>query len=104
MKNLRLYRARAGLTQKDMSFKIGTSLNMITLLEKPDYISITKEKLEKIAEVLGCDVFELIGMENLKFRPQTDYQKILFIKTIVATLEDETDRKVLWDLLKTLEK
>ena len=104
MKNLRLYRARAGLTQKDMSVKIGPSLNMITLLEKPDYISITKEKLEKIAEVLGCDVFELIGMENLKFRPQTDYQKILVIQMIALTLEDETDRKVLWDLLKTLKK
>ena len=77
---------------------------MITLLEKPDYISITKEKLEKIAEVLGCDVFELIGMENLKFKPQTDYQKIRVIQTIALTLEDETDRKVLWDLLKTLGK
>ena len=65
---------------------------------------VTKEKLEKIAEVLGCDVFELIGMENLKFRPQTDYQKILVIQMIALTLEDETDRKVLWDLLKTLKK
>ena len=43
-------------------------------------------------------------MENLKFRPQTDYQKILVIQMIALTLEDETDKKVLWDLLKTLKK
>lgn len=100
MKNLKLYRARKGLSQREISQRVQVSVNMITLLEKPDYLSITTEKLNKIAEVLECDPFELIGNENLKFKPENDTQRVLFLKNFIADIEDEELRDNLWDCLK----
>lgn len=102
MKNLRLYRGRKGLSQKDLSSKIGTSVNMITLLEKADYLKLSEEKLIQIAEVLNCDPFELIGVENLKFKPANDEQRIIFLKNLISSFESEDLKEQLWALLKTL--
>ena len=59
MLNLRSMRIRKGITQVELSQKLGKSKNLIYLYES-GYISPPRSKLEKIATELGCEVKDII--------------------------------------------
>ena len=94
MKNrLKELRLNAGLTQKDLALRSGTSQAQIDRLEKGTR-RMTPEWLERLAPTLGCDPLELLGQQTtlsdldnqlLKlFRSLSNEQKQALIATLKA--------------------
>ena len=59
MLNLRSMRIKKGVSQTELSQKLGKSKNLIYLYEA-GYLSPPKSKLEKIATILGCEVKDIV--------------------------------------------
>lgn len=94
MKNrLKELRLNAGLTQKDLAVRSGTSQAQIDRLEKGTR-RMTPEWLERLAPTLSCDPLDLLGQQTTLsdqerrmlrlFRPLSDEQKQALIATLKA--------------------
>ena len=62
-KNLRVYRAKAGMTQEELSAKAGVSVDAIGSYEREMSMPLL-ETAYKIAEALGCTVNDLCGFSK----------------------------------------
>ena len=59
MINLKIMRIRKGMTQIELAKKIGKSSNMVYCYER-GFAAPRTETLEKIADVLGCEVKDIV--------------------------------------------
>lgn len=99
MNNIKKFRGLLGISQQELGEKVGLTKASICLLERPECHSITEANAIKISKVLNCSVIELYGMDNLKFRPKDDTQKIQLIKIIYDAIENDEIRN---NLMKEL--
>lgn len=68
---IRIQRESLGLTQEELAKKMGLkSKSSIAKIENPEN-KITLKTVEKVAEVLGCDVMYLMGWD--KFNPDNSH-------------------------------
>ena len=79
--NIRSARKAAGLTLDELAAKVGVSTPHLSEMER-GIKSVSVERLHKIAEALGCHVFELLSQED-------DLRTLLEI-TLALSLEDRT--------------
>lgn len=79
MSNLTKIRGKHGLSQEELGAKIGLTRAGMSYLEKT---SLNARQAIKIAEVLHENVFELLGEDILKIKPQTEEDKRYLINLI----------------------
>jgi transcriptional regulator with XRE-family HTH domain len=89
MKNIKKLRYQLGMTQQQLADKLGLTKSHISFLEKDSTRTISKCTVEKMADILGCSVSYLYGMENFKIEPETDEEKIEIINFLIENLESE---------------
>lgn len=79
MNNIAFYRVKHGLTQKEFASKVNIAPHAVSYAER----SHCGTKLaKKTAEVLGENVFEIMGADVLKILPQSEEDKEILIKII----------------------
>lgn len=61
---LAAFRKEAGLSQKELARKVGTSQQQISRLESPSYVGHSLSMLRRIADVLGATVHVDIQRRN----------------------------------------
>lgn len=89
MKNIKKIRYQLGITQQQLADKLGFTKSHISFLEKNDTKTMSKDTAKRISEVLGCSVTYLYGMENFKYEPQTDEERLEIIEFLIDSLESE---------------
>lgn len=77
--NLAKFRGKHGLTQEQLGEKLGISKAGVSHLEKN---KICPETAQKCADILGENVFAILGTDALKAIPQSDEDKRILIETI----------------------
>ena len=77
--NLAKFRGKHGLTQEQLGEKLGISKAGVSHLEKN---KICPETAQKCADILGENVFDILGTDALKAIPQTEEDKNILIDII----------------------
>lgn len=65
-KNIKKYRLKKGLKQRELADALFLSDSFIAKLESITYQTISIDTLENIAEVLDCDIRDFFDKENDK--------------------------------------
>jgi transcriptional regulator with XRE-family HTH domain len=79
MNNLALYRAKAGLNQRELGEKVGLGDASISFFE---HSTLSVKNAEKIAKILNVNVIALLGADALKVLPKTEEEKQILIDII----------------------
>ena len=79
MNNLAFYRAKKGLNQRELGEKLGLTDASISLAE---HSKLPVKTAIKAAEVLGVNVFSLLGADALRVLPLTAEDKEALIQVI----------------------
>jgi transcriptional regulator with XRE-family HTH domain len=79
MNNLAIYRAKAGLNQRQLGEKIGLKDASVSLAE---HSKLPIKTAQKAAEVLNVNVFALLGTDALRIVPKTKEDKEALIEVI----------------------
>lgn len=77
--NISFLRVKHGLTQREFAEKVNMHTHAVGYAEN-HHCSVKLAK--KTAEVLGENVFEVLGTDALKILPKTDEDKAVLIKMI----------------------
>lgn len=77
--NLAKYRGKHGFTQEQIGEKLGVTKANISYIEKK-HLSVKQAK--KCAEILGENVFDILGLDVFTIIPTTEEDKNILIKTI----------------------
>ena len=77
--NLARYRGKHNLTQEQLGEQLGISKAGVCHLEKNNIASRTAKKC---AEILGENVFDVMGSDVLKIVPKTEEDKEILINVI----------------------
>ena len=77
--NLAKFRGKHGLTQEQLGEKLGISKAGVSHLEKN---KICPETAQKCADILGENVFAILGTDALKSIPHSEEDKRILIETI----------------------
>ena len=101
MLNIKKYRGLAGISQQELGDRVGLTRQSICMIESSECNHITFENAKKISEVLNCSVFDLYGLDNLRYLPENDEQVSKLIKLIFTLFKDENNKK---ELINTLQK
>lgn len=87
MNGIRKYRGQKGIPQQEIANHLNTSRQRISFLETGKR-KILPSEAEKIAEILGCTVFQLYGEDLFYYAPKTDVQKLQVIEFLIDELQD----------------
>lgn len=79
MNNIAFLRIKHGLTQKEFGEKIGMHTHAVGYAENH---RCGVQLAQKTADVLGENVFEVLGTDALKLLPKTEEDKEILIKMI----------------------
>ena len=83
MYSIKKMRGIAGVTQQELANYLGCSKAYISYLESNKITTIPEEELKKIADLFGCTIIELYGIDILKYRPQTYLETKQLILNII---------------------
>ena len=75
---LAAFRKEAGLSQKELAQKVGTSQQQISRLESPSYEGHSLSMLRRIADVLGATVHVDIQRRNHSKQPAVAENKVTY--------------------------
>ena len=99
---IREYRKAAKVTQDDLAEKLGVNRATVSKYET-GAISPTLEQAQRIADILGVTLAELLGMEQMGNTPQDNafWQQLInsLPSTNAAVSVDELTKVQLWNLL-----
>lgn len=95
MYSIKKMRGMAGITQQELANHLGCTKSYISYLESNNNKTVSTEELKKMADLFGCTVIELYGMDILKYRPQTYLETKQLILNIIkdSDLYDVEDKK-----------
>lgn len=79
MNNLAYYRAKKGLNQKQLGEKLGLTDASVSLAE---HSKLPVKTAIKASEILGVNVFSLLGADALRIVPLTEEDKKSLIEVI----------------------
>lgn len=79
MNNLAVYRAKAGLNQRELGEKTGFSDASISFFE---HSTLSVKHAKVIAEALNVNIFALLGADALRILPTTEEDKQILIDMI----------------------
>jgi len=79
MNNLEKVRARLGITQSELAKRTGMTRAAICYIEGHP---MNAHQAEVCSSVLGCNRFEVIGLDALKMVPQTAEEKRILLDLI----------------------
>lgn len=85
--NIKKYRKEKKMTQADLADLCNTSANYIALIETLNRFP-REEMIEKIADALKIEAFELFIKPNETFKPRNN-KKDLFIANLIKFVEKE---------------
>lgn len=71
MNNITKYRGLAGLSQKNLAEELNISRTGLNLMENGKIWIINKKTLMEMCDILNVTPTKLLGLENLKYEPQT---------------------------------
>lgn len=77
--NLRKYRGIHNMTQDELGQKLGVSKAGVSYMEQN---SINVESAKQCAEILGENVFAILGKDAFRLLPETEEDKEILINTI----------------------
>lgn len=95
MYSIKKMRGMAGITQQELANYLGCTKAYISYLESSNNKTVPSEELKKMADLFGCTVIELYGMDILKYRPQTYLETKQLILNIIkdSDLYNVEDKK-----------
>lgn len=67
--NIRALRIKNGWTQRELANRIGTSHPNVNRYEQPGYQSMSLNTLEKLAEVFGVSMADLLSAPRANYTP-----------------------------------
>jgi DNA-binding XRE family transcriptional regulator len=78
MNNIKKFRGKKQLSQKDLADMLGVSRTTIISAENTPGYCLSEENARKLADIFGCSVFEFVDiMELLPYKPtKTDEETI----------------------------
>lgn len=79
MSNLVKVRARLGINQSELAKRAGQTRAAVCYIEKS---TMNASQAEKYAKALGCNRFEVIGLDVLKIIPETAEEKRILLDLI----------------------
>ena len=79
MSNLTKIRGKHGLTQTELGKVLGISRAGMSYIEKAP---LSAKNAQKVAAILGENVFTILGEDVLKLKPQTEEDKQALIEII----------------------
>lgn len=71
MNNIAKYRGQANISQKDFAVQLGMTRPGLSFVENGNAKNIKHTKLLKMSEILGVSPIKLLGIENLKYIPES---------------------------------
>ncbi len=95
MYSIKKMRGMAGITQQELANHLGCTKSYVSYLESSNNKTVSIEELKKMADLFGCTVIELYGMDILKYRPQNHLETKQLILNIIkdSDLCDIEDKK-----------
>lgn len=98
-KKIKKLRLDNGLTQENLAYKAGISVDFLSLIERGKN-SPSFENLEKISKALGVPVWQLFTEENKNFQGRGIYNSTTKQPIIVDKLDEEQRQKLAVKLLE----
>jgi len=71
MNNIAKYRGQANISQKDFANQLNMTRPGLSFIENGKAKNINHTNLLKMSEILGVSPIKLLGIENLKYIPET---------------------------------
>ncbi len=105
MYSIKKMRGMAGITQQQLANHLGCTKAYISYLESSKTKTVPPKELKKMADLFGCTVIELYGMDILKYRPQTYLETKQLILNIIkdSDLYNNEDKKnILKEILEDI--
>ena len=87
--NLRMFRGKLGLSQKDLAEKLDVTRITINNVENGKSC-FARSTIEKACNIFGCTPIDLMGEDCLKIVPENDVERLKLINLIVKSFDDES--------------
>ena len=101
--NLKVYRGKLGLSQKELGEKLGVTRITIINVENGNSC-FTKNTISKACEMFECTPVELMGEDCLKIIPTNDDDCLKLINIIVKKIENTEIKEVFENCFNALKK
>ena len=82
MRNVKMLRGREGLTQIELAEKLGINRGTLVIAEAENDKPLSKSLTKKMCEVFKVKEWELYGIANLIYKPETKEELEKFIEII----------------------
>lgn len=82
MKNIKMLRGREGLTQIELAEKLGINRGTLVIAETENDKPLSKSLTKKMCEIFKVKEWELYGIANLRYKPETKEELEKFIEII----------------------
>ena len=89
MRNIKYYRGKAGLSQKELAEKVGIDRHYLSILEGQNDNKVARRFGHKIAEVLNVSFFAIAGESAFRYMPETDEDIEIIMDLLYDKLSDE---------------
>lgn len=88
MNNITKYRGLIGMSQKKLAEELGISRTGLNLMENGRIWIIKKKTVTKMTEILKVTPTQLLGLENLKYEPESK-EDIDYMISLLEKLKEE---------------
>lgn len=88
-----------GLSQKQLAEKVGVARVCVTYWESDNCQGLSLPNAKKLAKIFDCSLIQLFGINNFKYKPTNDEDKLLLIQFLAKSIKDDKTRG---DFLKCL--
>ena len=100
MNNIKKYRGKLGLSQKELAEAVGLARSYIGILESNHCTRISYSVAEMLAKFFGCNVFDVCGDLIFVYPPQTDNERTTIIRQLAKNLNDTELKEKILELVK----
>ena len=83
MKSLKKLRGKHGITQVELAEILNIKRPYVSLLESDEVTELSPALTQKVCDYFKIKPWELYGINNLKYIPETKEELDLFIETII---------------------
>ncbi len=87
MRNIKKLRERLGITQRELSDLSGIPRTYIVYLESDDCTQMSEKRIKQLCESLKVNRFELLGLNNLKYIPETKEETLYLISLLEGMMK-----------------
>ena len=101
--NLKMYRGKIGLSQKELAEKLELPRTTITKAENGDSF-LTKSTMEKVCEIFNCTPIDLLGEDCLRIAPKNDVERLKLINLLSKKIQDQNLKELFENLFKFIEE